>query len=337
MNGTCLTAIVIAFLLVLVVGVKNLSALAAAEEKEKGAVVPEMIGEGVISTPDDEFGGDLAPDGKTLYFDKTVPAHYLYILCESRLVNGKWSRPEVLPFSGRYRDSDPVLSPDGQVMFFASDRPVTPKAADERRFQIWQVKKKKNGWSEPSLVPGVINSEGSQVFASVTNDGTMYFTSSRKTGNYDIFRSRLVNGKYEEAQDLGPDINGASIASLEAWIAPDESYLLIGSFGREGGYGNSDLFVSFNENGKWGKPINLGPVVNTPAREYSPRVTGDGQWLYFASEMGMPYEKSEQPITFQQFEEGMKTVRNGLGNIYRIPWQPILKAAHEQADLGKPQ
>jgi WD40-like Beta Propeller Repeat len=327
------TAIAMGSLLFLVLGVKN---FAAADEKGKNAMVPEMIGEGVISTPDDEFGGDLAPDGKTLYFDKTVPAHYLYVLCESRLVDGKWSKPEVLPFSGLYRDSDPVLSPDGQTMFFASDRPVTPKAADERRFQIWQVKKKKKGWSEPALVPGVINSEGSQVFASVTNDGTMYFTSSRKTGNYDIFRARLVGGKYQAAEDLGPNINGVGIASLEAWIAPDESYLLIGSFGRAGGYGNSDLFVSFNEHGKWGKPVNLGPVVNTNAREYSPRVTGDGQWLYFASEMGMPYDKREQPLTFQQFEDGMKSVRNGLGNIYRVPSAPILKAAREEASRSEP-
>lgn len=330
------TAIAMGSLLVLAFWVRNFSAPAAADEKEKNVIVPEMIGEGVISTPDDEFGGDLAPDGKTLYFDKTVPAHYLYVLCESRLANGKWSKPEVLPFSGVYRDSDPVLSPDGQTMFFASDRPVTPKAADERRFQIWQVKKTKKGWSDPVLVPGVINSEGSQVFASVTDDGTMYFTSSRKTGNYDIFRARLVNGKYEEAEDLGPNINGAGVASLEAWIAPDESYLLIGSFGREGGYGNSDLFVSFNEHGKWGKPVNLGPIVNTPAREYSPRVTGDGQWLYFASEMGMPYEKREQPLTFQQFDDGMRSVRNGLGNIYRVPWTPLLKTAREEASRNKP-
>ncbi len=327
-------AIAIGLLAVVILVSRNFSSSAVADEKEKTAIVAEMIGEGVVSTPDDEFGGTLAPDGKTLYFDKTVPAHYLYVLCESKLVNGKWSKPEVLPFSGLYRDSDPVLSPDGETMFFASDRPVMPKAADERRFQIWQVKKMNRGWSEPTLVPGAINSEGSQVFASVTNGGTMYFTSSRKTGNYDIFRSRLVNGKYEEAEDLGPNINGAGIASLEAWIAPDESYLLIGSFGREGGYGNSDLFVSFNDKGAWSKPVNLGPTINTPAREYSPRVTADGEWLYFASEKGMPYDKIEQPLAYQQFEDGMKGIRNGLGNIYRIPWAPILKAAREQGGPG---
>ena len=78
---------------------------------------PEIIGEGAISTPDDEFGGSLSPDGTTIYFDVTVPPHYLYVLCESHLVNGQWQKPEVLPFSGSYRDSDPVLTPDGNTCF----------------------------------------------------------------------------------------------------------------------------------------------------------------------------------------------------------------------------
>ena len=326
-----------ALLFVAIAGAHSLLAsLRDARHEEEASLQPEMIGEGVISTPDDEFGGTLSPDGQTLYFDKTVPAHYLYILCQSKLVHGKWSEPSVLPFSGEYRDSDPVLSPNGRTMFFASDRPVAPRARDERRFQIWQVTQTAQGWSAPSIVPGAINSEGSQVFASVTNDGTMYFTSSRTTGSYGIFRARLVGGKYADAEDLGPVVNGPGIASLEAWIAPDESYLLIGSFGRAGGYGNSDLFVSFPDGGKWGKPINLGPLVNTSAREYSPRVTADGEWLYYASEQGFPYEKHEQPVSFQQFKDGMRAIRNGLGNIYRIPWKPILEAARKQAGISKP-
>ena len=80
----------------------------------------ELIGEGVVSTPDDEFGGALSPDGTVLYYDITVPAHYLYVMCESHLRDGKWQKPEVLPFSGLYRDSDPVLTPDGKTLLFAS-------------------------------------------------------------------------------------------------------------------------------------------------------------------------------------------------------------------------
>jgi hypothetical protein len=290
-----------------------------------GEIVPEMIGEGVLSTPDDEFGATPSPDGTAIYFNKTVPPHYLYVICESHLVNGRWSEPEVMPFSGLYRDSDPVLSPDGKTMYFASDRPVNGK--DEHRFQIWQVKRAENKWGEPALVAGVINREASQVFASVTNDGTMYFTSSRKNGQYDIYRSNLVNGNYAEAEDLGPMVNQPGVWSLEAWVAPDESYLLIGSFGREGGYGNSDLFVSFRQDGVWSKPVNLGPEINTAAREYSARVSADGKWLYYASEMGFPYEKREHPLTYQQFEDGMMTVKNGLGNLYRVSAEPVLVAA----------
>ena len=79
------TSIAICLLFMLMVGGRHLPKLAAARKKEKSPGMPEMIGEGVISTPDDEFGGDLAPDGKTLYFDKTVPAHYLYVLCASQV------------------------------------------------------------------------------------------------------------------------------------------------------------------------------------------------------------------------------------------------------------
>ena len=301
-------------------------------EDDGSKIVPEMIGEGVLSTPDDEFGATPSPDGKTIYFDKTVPPHYLYVICESHLVNGEWRKPEVMPFSGQYRDSDPVLSPDGNTMFFASDRPVN--GVEQHRFQIWQVKGTESGWSEPTLVPGVINSEASQVFASVAKTGTMYFTSSRKNGQYDIYRAKLVNGTYQQAENLGPLVNRQGVWSLEAWVAPDESYLLIGSFGREGGYGNSDLFVSFFQAGEWSKPVNLGPEINTAAREYSARVSADGKWLYYASEIGMPYEKRDKPMTYQQFTDGMKSVRNGLGNLYRVPLEPVLAAARARLAQG---
>src|SRR3954464_10930142 len=61
---------------------------------------PFMFAPGIVSTPDDEFGGAFTPDGKTVYFDRTVLRHYLYIICESHFVNGRWSQPEVAPFSG---------------------------------------------------------------------------------------------------------------------------------------------------------------------------------------------------------------------------------------------
>jgi hypothetical protein len=188
---------------------------------------PEMIGEGVISTDDDELGGGVTPDGKTLIFEKSAVPHYLYIMCESHLVDGKWGKPEILPFSGQYRDTDPVLAPDGQSILFASDRPVIGK--DQHRWAIWHAQRTASGWEDAKLVPGAVNAEGSQVFASIAANGNIYFASDRKTGSYDVFRSKFVDGDYKEAEELGPAINGAGIATFEATIAPDESYLLLAS------------------------------------------------------------------------------------------------------------
>ena len=61
--------------------VRTVAAVTPPGEKVVTEPVPVMIGEGVLSTPDDEFGGALSPDGKTIYYDITVPAHYLYVLC----------------------------------------------------------------------------------------------------------------------------------------------------------------------------------------------------------------------------------------------------------------
>jgi WD40-like Beta Propeller Repeat len=284
---------------------------------------PEMIGEGIISTPDDEFGGSLSPDGNTVYYDVTAPPHYLYVICQSRLVDGKWQKPEVMPFSGQYRDSDPVLTPDGKTLLFASDRPRN--GVPSENFYIWASKKVANGWSAPQVLDGTVNSAGSQVFASMANNGNIYFTSTRKTGQFDIYRSRLQNGKYQEAESLGSPVNEEGVWSLEALIAPDESYLLIGSFGRQPGFGNSDLFISYNQNGVWTKPKNLGPVINTAAREYSPRISPDGKWLIYTSEQGMQIEKRDQPFTAHEFSEKSRGIWNGLGNIYRIPMEYVLR------------
>jgi Tol biopolymer transport system component len=294
------------------------------ENLEDAIPAPEMIGEGIISTDGDELGGGVTPDGQTLIFEKSAAPHYLYVMCESRLVDGKWSRPEILPISGQYRDTDPVLAPDGKSILFASDRPVGGK--DLHRWSIWRARREGSGWKEPELVRGAVNSEGSQVFASIAANGNVYFASSRKTGDYDVFRTKLVDGKYEEAEDLGTNFNGPGIDTFEATIAPDESYLLLGSFGRPGGLGSSDLWISFRDGENWSKPVNLGPKINGRARDYSPRVSGDGEWLYFTSEKGFLDQNSGQSYTYQLLTDSLRSVTNGMGNLYRVPLKPVLAA-----------
>src|SRR5690242_21226043 len=91
---------------------------------------PRLFAEHVISTADDELGGTFSPDGRSFYFAKRTPSSIsssLIVICVSRYANGKWSKPEIAPFSGQYIDFGPSISPDGSKLFFASVRPVDGK------------------------------------------------------------------------------------------------------------------------------------------------------------------------------------------------------------------
>src|SRR5256885_7806934 len=155
---------------------------------------PEIFAEGTISTSDDEAGGVFAPDGSEFYFTKLNPTTTfpkLSILCVSHWKNGKWSAPEVLPFSGRNLDFPARLSPDGQTLFFSSSRPIP--GSDAHGLAIWKATKTISGWSEPVALPAPVNTgDGHWNWGpSVTRDGTLYFVSDRTSaGRPQIYRAK---------------------------------------------------------------------------------------------------------------------------------------------------
>ena len=81
-------------------------------------------------------GIEFAPDAQTMYValepavvakveNRAAPAGAPEVaLYQSRRENGVWSRPELMPFAGRYKDYEAALSPDGTWMLFNSWRPM---------------------------------------------------------------------------------------------------------------------------------------------------------------------------------------------------------------------
>jgi len=279
---------------------------------------PRIFGEGIISTPDNEFGGVFTPDGKEFYFSKSIPVSYFYTICVSRFVNGKWTTPEIAPFSGHFRDFDPVISPDGSKMLFISDRPV--KGEQKIDYDVWIMDRTAGSWSEPRNLGAPINSEGEEWFASMSANGTIYFANSGRAdskGGMDIYRSRLIDGKYAEPENLGPAIN-TQAEEGEPAIAPDESFMIFASGGRPESPDNWDLYISYNVNGSWTPAKHLGPMFNTSARDYSPRLTPDGKYLFFTSERNFSTKPLQKPLTYSELETNLHSILNGNGNIYQI-------------------
>jgi Tol biopolymer transport system component len=289
-----------------------LPALARAEAR--------LFGEGVISTPFDEFGATITPDGKTLFFTRSVPRSNVYVICRSEWRNGGWDEPEVSSFSGQYWDFDPVLSPDGARMVFASDRPPPGGKKADQDFDLWVVDRTGAGWSAPRHLGPTVNSDGDETFASIAGNGTLYFVSDRGTGreHLAIYRAPPEGAGYGLAEKLAGPINDPENFTLEALVAPDESYLLLTPMGRQDGLGSFDIYVSRRQGDTWSEPKDLGPKVNTRARDYSPRFAPDGKTLLFASERGFATEPLARPMTYPELRRNLAATLNGWGNIYAI-------------------
>ena len=118
-----------------------------------------MFAENVISTGDDESHPAFTPDGKTLYFLKNDPSFNHWTIVISHEQDGKWSMPEVAPFSGQFSDADPFITFDGQRFFFISTRPVNGKPKEDT--DIWMMSgegaaagtKAAGSWSARSIWP----------------------------------------------------------------------------------------------------------------------------------------------------------------------------------------
>ena len=275
---------------------------------------PELF---ALSSGHNESCVAFTPDGKTAYFQKGIAWSGISIIVFSELRNGGWTEPEVASFSGRHRDSAPFIAPDGKRLFFSSARSVDGESA-KNDLDIWFVEKTANGWGEPQNLGSPVNTTDQEASPSVAADGTLYFASNRvgARGGADIYRSRLVGGKYAEPENLEA-INTTDYDSNPCVDARGERLFFASS--RPGGAGAMDIYVSAHRNGRWEAPRNVGSAVNTPAAELWTALSPDGRYLFFNSsrKIGDPVFEPK-PLTYQQLIKKLRSVGNGSTDIYRI-------------------
>ena len=125
-----------------------------------------------------------------------------------------------------------------------------------------------------NLGPGV-NTELSEGQPSVSRNGTVFFRL-----NADIYRSRLVDGKYMSKEKLGDPINTAT-AESEPFITHDESFLLFRSLGT-GGVMEDNFYISYGRpEDTWTPPINF--VKEIKGMMMFPCITPDYKFFFYWS------------------------------------------------------
>ena len=291
-------------------------AAAAAPSTAKGPLpVATVFQPGVISTADDESHPTFTPDGTTLFFLKNTPTFRHWTIVESHYANGRWGTPEVAPFSGQYNDADVFLAKDGSV-FFISNRPVNGTARSDT--DIWVMKKRGAGYAEPEHIDAVASPKY-EWFPTVADDGTLYFGSGREggLGGTDLWRSRLVDGTYQAPENLGAAINTAG-NDTEAWIAPDQSYMIFSTDGRKDTRGADDIYVSHRDGGSWSEPRNLGDAVNSTGSEYGAKPSPDGKYLFFCSNRALADRPLDRRLDYAELTAKLHAPGNGLNDIYQV-------------------
>lgn len=284
-----------------------------------------LFAPGIVSTGMAERDFAITPDGNEIFFCREAGKFRYVTIFYTRRSNGVWSIPEVFEYFAdpAYKYVEPHISPDGSRLYFISTMPVD--FASEANEDIWFCTKTDGRWSSPRNLGAPVNTSGKEFFPSVTVDGTIYYTHLDTVAREEfIYRSRMVNGAYQEPEKLGPNVNTGS-ARYNAFVSADESYIIVPSYGMPDSFGATDYYISFRDSlDNWSQPVNMGPEVNSSyPGEWSASVSTDGKYLFFMSDRAGG--KSLEMLSSETLQLFHNSPQNGNPDIYWISSSVIEK------------
>lgn len=169
---------------------------------------------------------------------------------------------------------NPIISADSRSMAYM----VSLKFYDAIMFS-----KLVNGkWSAPVNINPDLQSDGDLYVSCLSSDGKTLFLSSDDDINSDLYFSSFDGNKWTRVVKLNKNINTRYWES-HGFISEDGNSFVFAS-DRPGGFGGLDIYISKKENGDWGKPVNLGPEINTEFNEDRPFLINNGKTIFFASQ-----------------------------------------------------
>ncbi|MFT4155952.1 OmpA family protein [Parafilimonas sp.] len=144
-----------------------------------------------------------------------------------------------------------------------------------------------------------VNSPRPEYYPSITiDDSILVFTRRGQGIQEDFIESRLTPDGYSKAEVIKGDIN-AEPSKGAINISQDGEWLLFaGNFAGKG-YGNFDLYMSYNTPAGWSEPVNLGANINTEFWESSPSLSPDKNALYFSSDRPGGYGGKDLYVSYR--------------------------------------
>ena len=228
----------------------------------------------------------IMPEMDELYFCVSTLGYRYASIMYTKKVDGYWTKPALAPHMEDllYINFEPCISPDGKKFFFLSSRPDPANNKVGGNQDIWVMERKGDTWNEPYNLGEPVSTSAQEYYPSVTREGTLYFTRQEEDANY-IYRSKYINGTYQKPEKLPPQVNCGQ-NRFNAFISPDEDYIIVPAAGMEGSTGGStDYYIVFRDNNdNWSEPVNMGEKINSKSNlEFSAYVSPDKEALFFMS------------------------------------------------------
>lgn len=209
-----------------------------------------------------------------------------------------WTAPRPISFSDeRYSDSDPWLTPDGQAIYFISNRPAPSREPGRTDYDIWRSFRTATGWSAPVHLGPEVNSRGQELGPELHRD-TLYFSSTRPggLGGLDIYEAKASGSGFKTAAPIRGPFNTKASESDFTLRHDGRAAMFWRSEGQRG-----IIHISYRGAGGWSAPVPLSEQINAGPFNFTPNFNSNGSRIRYASTL----ERSGQP--------------NGMADIYEAP------------------
>lgn len=209
---------------------------------------------------------------------------------EARRGEFDWENQVELPFnSDDFTCMHPALSPDGNKLFFASNRPGGYGGMD-----LYSVERKEGRWEKPLNLGPDINTPGNEVFPFLHESGMLFFTSDEHKGfgGLDIFMIDISSRKWGRVINLGEPFN-SSEDDLGLILSKDGEQGYFTS-NRVGGVGGDDIYFFEAAGGIRGieLPETFGLIVTVYDGQASRRLSGAEIRIFHRTDDGLIDDQS---------------------------------------------
>ncbi|NQY67960.1 MAG: OmpA family protein [Flavobacteriales bacterium] len=242
------------------------------EENKDESTVITPLGNGFNSEAS-EYAPVLGSDFKTMIYTSRgnrssqdeYGVNYEKVYISHQDTNGTWTKPITLENSPKMLLNN--FEVGASIVGFANN---DNKLYVYQRNKIFVTDFINNEWSNLEEIESkAVNKKSYEPSLFFSTDGTKMFLSSNRKGGYgglDLYVSQLTEeNKWGVAKNLGPTIN-SEYDEDSPFLSPDGKKLYFSSKGHNS-MGDFDVFYSEVIGGKWTRPRNLRPPINSTGKD----------------------------------------------------------------------